>query len=170
MESAAIRTYLRPSGHGLKLHLGCGDYWFEGYVNIDIEVYGGTDMCWNLLERLPFQDKTVEIIESYEVIEHVDQDEAKNMIDDWYRLLIDGGKVRISTPDMDALVSQYEANKEKTIEFMFGFTGYQKHKWIYTAETLKKLFEDKGFKQVVVTKGFLDERPNEPKLILEATK
>lgn len=164
------RYYLRPAGRGIKLHLACGDYWFDGYVNIDLDIYGGTDMLWDLTTPLPFQDKVVERIESYEFIEHIDQDQAKTMLEDWYRVLIDGGQVRISTPDMDALVDQYATNKDKTIEYMYGYTGLQKHKWIYTAESLQKLFEDKGFKQVIVTKGFLDERPTEPKLILEAIR
>src|SRR4051812_36604036 len=110
------RNYLRPPGYGLKLHLGCGDYWFEGYLNIDLGVYGGTDMIYDISTKLPFQDHVVQIIECYEVLEHFDPAVVDTMIEDWKRLFINGGFVRLSVPDMDKLVEEYNTNKNRIIE------------------------------------------------------
>lgn len=162
--------YGRPKGRGIKLHLGCGDYWLDGFLNIDFNIYGGTDMILDIREKLPFQDGVVERIEAYEVVEHLSQSEINNALNDWFRLLIDGGGVRISVPDMDGLVKMYQIDRDKAIQQMYGFEQCQTHKWGYTQESLQKLFLDHGFKNVIVTKGELKERPGEPKLLVEATR
>lgn len=169
-EQINYKHYMRPKGRGLKLHLGSGDYWFDGYLNIDIGVFGGTDMLWDITKGLPFQPKTVEIIEMYEVLEHLEQGQVDHLLDEFKRLLIDGGMVILSVPDMDELVAKYAEDKQKAITYIYGFGGYQSHKWGYSQETLKKLFEDKGFKEVNVIKAELEERKGEAKLILSCKK
>ena len=158
---------MRPAGRGIKLHLGCGDYWFDGYINIDHGTYGGTDMKIDIKE-LPFQGKVVEIIEAYEVLEHFNRYEADDLLNEWKRVLIDGGKVRISVPNMDGLIEKYATNKEETIKMIYGYEDNPGHKQGYTQETLKLLFEEHGFKDVVISTDSLPERPNEPQLVLEA--
>jgi predicted SAM-dependent methyltransferase len=170
MTDTNYKHYMRPQGKGLKLHLGCGDYWYDGYLNIDIGIYGGTDMLWDITKGLPFQPETVEIIEMYEVLEHLEQGQVDHLIDEFRRLLIDGGMIILSVPDMDELVNKYNEDKQQAITYIYGFGGYQSHKWGYSQETLKKLFEDKGFKEVNVIKGELPERKGEAKLILTCKK
>lgn len=162
------KYYLRPKGKGLKLHLGCGDYWFEGYVNIDFNVYGGTDMLWDMRKGLPFQDHTVEIIELYEVLEHLNREEVHSLLEEFKRLLIEGGKVQLSVPDMDGLIEKYATDKSRSIEMIYGLVDHPHHKWGYTKETMKKLFEDHGFKNIIVEQGSVPERKDEPQLFLEA--
>lgn len=164
------KHYMRPKGKGIHLQLGCGDYWIEGAINIDISVYGGTDMLWDIRKGLPFQPEVVEIIEAYEVLEHLSKHEAFNVLEDWKKVLIPEGKVKISVPDMDGLIAMYEKDKAKAIEMIYGFEDHPHHKQGYTQESLKVLFEQHGFKNVVVTKGSMPERPNEPQLFLEAIK
>ncbi len=162
--------YLRPVGKGIKIHLGCGDYWYDGYLNIDVSVYGGTDMLWDIRTKLPFQDKVVEIIECHDVLEHFNREEVQVLLAEWKRLLIDGGRIAISLPDMDALVAHYSVDKEKAIQYIYGITDHPSHKWGYTQETLKKLFEDAGFKNVIVLKGEVAWRKGEAKLLLSCEK
>jgi len=169
-DRSQIKNYLRPQGKGIKLHLGCGDYWYEGYINIDIGVYGGTDMIWDIRYILPFQPEVVSNIRAYEVVEHFTRNELDKMLEDWKRLLFKGGRIEISVPDMDGLVEMYSQDKSKSIEMMYGYEEHQHHKTGYTIESLTKLFEDHYFKVLSCKKGFLPERPTEPKLILEAEK
>ena len=161
---------MRPKGKGLKLHIGCGDYWFDGYINIDMHVYGGTDMLWDVRKGLPFQPETVEVIEAYEFLEHLNKDEAFNQLEEWKRVLISGGTVRISVPDMDGLISMYGTDPQDTIAMIYGYEDHPHHKWGYTKDTLKELFEKHGFIEVTVIQGHIEGRENEPQLILEAQK
>lgn len=164
------KYYLRPKDKGIKLHLGCGDYWFDGYINIDFNIYGGTDMLFDIRESLPFQTETVEIIEAYEVIEHFNKDEVFNILEDWKRVLIPGGKIKISVPDMDGLVEKYQTDKQEAIQMIYGFVDHPNHKWGYTVDTMKELFEQHGFRDVKVEQGSMPERQTEPQLLVEAYK
>lgn len=164
------KHYLRPKGKGIKLHLGCGDYWFEGYINIDINVYGGTDLLFDIRKGLPFQPEVVEIIESYEVLEHLNRHEAAFCLEDWKRVLIPGGRIKISVPDMDGLVALYQTDKKRATEMIYGLEDHPHHKQGFTEETLAALFEEHGFKEIKVSKGSMPERPDEPQLFLECIK
>ena len=156
------KHYLRPHGYGLRLHLGCGDYWFEEFINIDHAVLGGTDMIWDLRTKLPFQDQVVEEIQSHEFVEHFTKAEIDVMLKDWYRVLIDGGKVIAVVPDIEELM------KQGLIQQIYGIE--QDHKWGYTVESLKELFENHGFKNVHVEKKEFSHRVGEPKLEVMCNK
>lgn len=154
--------YLRPKGKGIRLHLGCGDYWRDGSINIDRAVFGGTDMIWDLRERLPFQDSVVELIESYEFVEHFTRAEIDPMLEDWKRVLIEGGKVIVVVPDIEELM------KQGLIDQIYGID--QDHKWGYTINSLMELFEKHGFLRIHAEKKEFEHRPGEPKIYLEADK
>ena len=142
MENPSYKHYGRPPGKGIKLHLGCGDYWFDGYMNIDHYVLGGTDMIWDITKGIPFQPEVVEIIETYEFLEHLNRDEAFNFLEECKRVLIPGGIIKLSVPDFDGLVEMYPSDKEETIKMVYGFADTPGHKEGYTQEKLKQKFEE----------------------------
>ena len=166
----ATRHYLRPEGRGIKLHLGCGDYWFNGFINVDHIKYGGTDMVWDIRQSMPFLPEVVERIEAYEVLEHFNRLEVQDLLVEWMRLLIPEGTVKISVPDMDGLIEKYTQDKEETLKMIYGYEDNPGHKWGYTKESLKELFKENGFKNIVVTQGSMPERSTEPQLFLECHK
>jgi predicted SAM-dependent methyltransferase len=147
---AEYKSYLRPAGRGIKLHLGCGDWWFDGYINIDMNIYGGVDMLYDLRQRLPFQDEVVEIIEAHDYVEHISYREIEPMLDDWHRVLIKGGKVVVTLPEFDALTKQYvEATGEERETAKMHIYGIESdHRWGYTLESGKALFERHNFQDV----------------------
>ncbi|GAH03733.1 unnamed protein product [marine sediment metagenome] len=63
----------------LKLHLGCGGAYLEGYVNIDLVKRGVVDIIADA-RKLPFQNSSVQLIESYHLIEHIPKDEVLPML------------------------------------------------------------------------------------------
>lgn len=161
-------NYMRPKGRGIRLHLGCGDYWRDGAINIDFNVYGDTDMLFDIRKPLPFQDHVVERIEAYEVMEHMNKDEMFNILEDWKRLLIENGSVRICVPNMDKLIELYATDKEKAVDQIYGLEDHPHHKQGFTVETLQAVFEQHGFRAMECYAGEIPERPGEQKVILEA--
>lgn len=135
-----------------------------------MNVYGGTDMLWDIRKGLPFQPEVVETIEAYEVIEHLSKHELFDILEDWKRVLIPEGTIKISVPDMDELIVLYNQDKKKAIDMIYGFEDHPHHKYGYTQESLRETFEQHSFRDIVVTKESLPERPTEPKLLLGGIK
>ncbi len=161
-KTGIVKSYLRPEGKGIKLHLGCGDYWFEGYINIDHAVLGGTDMVWDLRTKLPFQDSVVEVVESYDFVEHFTRAEIDLMLEDWKRVLINKGKVIAVVPNILKILEMGDLQQIYGIE--------QDHKWGYTPEALHHLFTSHGFDCIDVIEKEVENRPGEPKLELTCIK
>lgn len=170
MEPALI-TYSRPQGKGIKLHLGCGDYWMEGAINIDRAIYAGTDMLFDISQKLPFQDEVVAEIQCHDVIEHFSPDQIGSMLDNWYQLLISQGQVIATLPNLDGLIELYQqtASEEQKQLVTQAIYGIEKdHKWGYNSKTLKKLFEDHQFKAEVLE--VLTGKDQFPRLEVHASK
>ena len=139
-----------------KLHLGCGGKHFDGYVNSDFRATSGADMVCDA-RKLPFDDSSVAIIESYHFFEHIPKHDVTAMLTEWRRVLMpDGrGKLVIECPDFDALLNQYtekggEVGVDDILTHIFG--GYRfpgdVHCFGYNFKRLKRLLEGMGFSGV----------------------
>jgi|GEM_PF-1561645 len=92
-------------GKPLRLHLGCGENHFEGYINIDyrlsehtVQTASGADFFADIT-TLAFPAETVDEIRLHHVFEHFDRATALAMLIKWNRWLKIGGKIHIETPD-----------------------------------------------------------------------
>lgn len=162
------KHYMRPKGKGIKLHLGAGDYWFEGYINIDFNVYGGTDMLCDIRKPLPFQPHVVEVIQAHEVLEHMNKDELFNILEDWKRVLIPHGRVDITVPNIDKLIELYQVDKKNALQQIYGIEDHPHHKQGFTKETLIEVFLQHGYVDITCDEMEVENRPGEPKLVLRA--
>ena len=117
---------------------------------------------------LPFKDASFDIVISNQVIEHVNS--TDNFIRECYRVLINGGICVASTPNL--------ASPHNVFSLMLGYqpfsasvsdevvcgnpldptnesriVSYRRHRRVFTAPALRRLFEFHGFK-VEALKGF----------------
>ncbi|GAH79733.1 unnamed protein product, partial [marine sediment metagenome] len=104
----------------VRLHLGCGRVRLSGYVNIDCTRTEATDLVCDI-RRLPYEDNSVDTIESYHVFEHIPVCLHANVSSDWgekyaslitvlkewRRALKEGGNLIIEMPDLDGMVREY---------------------------------------------------------------
>lgn len=90
---------------GPRLHLGCGENYLEGYVNIDLPLSEHTVMrdvrpdVYADLREIHFRTDSIALVRSHHVFEHFDRPTALVMLIKWYRWLTEGGVVVIETPD-----------------------------------------------------------------------
>jgi predicted SAM-dependent methyltransferase len=89
-----------------KLHLGCGSRHFAGWANIDFAGPRGT-IRWNLTRPIPARSNSIYFIYSEHFIEHITRSEAALLLKNCFDLLVPGGVIRISTPNLRFLVEQY---------------------------------------------------------------
>src|SRR5688572_3091577 len=101
--TALIDQYLRD--HPVrKLQIGAGSSRLRGWLNTDIEPGEGLAYL-DATKRFPFEDGSLHYIFSEHVIEHLTYDEGKAMVAEAFRVLAPGGKMRISTPDLDQFLA-----------------------------------------------------------------
>jgi predicted SAM-dependent methyltransferase len=112
-----IKEYL--AHHEIKkLQLGCGPNIFEGWLNSDYFPRLGDAICLDTTNTYPFEDETFDYIFSEHMIEHVPYAKGQVMLKECLRVLKDGGKIRISTPDLAFLISLYQTDKSDLKEFI----------------------------------------------------
>ena len=90
----------------MKLHLGCGLQYIDGYVNIDYPVSEQSvqrmlkaDIYSDLL-TLEYENNSIEEIRLHHVFEHFDRTDSLTLLCKWRDWLIPGGLLRIETPDV----------------------------------------------------------------------
>jgi predicted SAM-dependent methyltransferase len=139
----------------IKLNLGCGTDIKDDYINIDSRTLPGVDIICDV-RSVPFTKGSVDTLYLSHVIEHFPEIEmSKVIMPYWYELLKPGGKIVIICPDWEAMLKGYaqgEISYEALKEVTFGSQEYEGnfHFNQFTSETLTRLLEDVGFKQVRV--------------------
>ena len=79
----------------MKLNLGCGRDYKEGWINVD--KYDSGDIVWNLnVTPYPFPDDSAESILLDNVLEHIEN--VHSLLEECYRILKPGGSCRIIVP------------------------------------------------------------------------
>lgn len=90
-----------------RVHLGCGEQIFEGYINIDfppskhtIQRNSRADFYADI-RTLELPEKSLSEVRSHHLFEHFDRPTALALLVRWQRWLRPGGMLRIETPDFD---------------------------------------------------------------------
>jgi SAM-dependent methyltransferase len=151
-----------------KLQLGAGSNTPAGWLNSDIEPSKG-EIYLDAASRYPFGDASFQYIFAEHVIEHIPWEAGLRMLQQCYRVLAKGGKIRIITPDLSKFItlingpidaearqfllakSRAEALLSTAVQnaYIFNreFSEYG-HKFLYDPPTLQKTFELAGFKEI----------------------
>lgn len=89
-----------------KLHLGCGRRKIDGWWNVDVQ---GSDENIDLAAgRLPWEDAAFDVVVSQHVIEHLElQSELLPLLAELHRVLLPGGEIWLSCPDMEKVCRDY---------------------------------------------------------------
>lgn len=134
----------------LKLHLGCGKVYLPGYINIDLIERGIVDMVADV-RKLPYQDSSAQVIESYHLIEHIPKNEVPPMLKEWIRVLTLGGRIITECPDLDKACQRYLNGEERLLEAIYGGQRWPSdaHYYGYNFKRLKELLQKAGFSDIV---------------------
>jgi len=96
--------------------------------------------------QLDFPDASTDVVTSIELIEHISQDEATQLLCECHRILKPGGKMVITTPNYAFLWPLIELALNR-----FGKVSYEdQHITKYTPAKLSQLLADAGFATVKV--------------------
>ncbi|MCL5797126.1 MAG: methyltransferase domain-containing protein [Gammaproteobacteria bacterium] len=139
----------------MKLHLGCGSKYIEGFVHVDIMQHDHVDHIAKV-DNLPFDDNSADLIYASHVLEHFGRNEFQNVLKEWHRVLKVGGILRVAVPDFQAVAELYCAGKlpNGLIQVMGLVCGGQRNEWDYHKVIFDKVFltqnlEHIGFHSIV---------------------
>jgi predicted SAM-dependent methyltransferase len=169
-----IKYLMEKNKKMLKLHLGCGSHLLPGWVNIGLTkpAKAAKGLIWrkhNLLEPLPYANKSVDYIFTEHVLEHFTFKQATKLLKDWHRVLKPGGVLRIAVPGLESAIENYQSGfgkefnnkvhaaktsiaKVATNAYFLNSLFYRhNHKFIYDEETLALQMKKAGFGQITRT-------------------
>lgn len=147
----------------LKLHLGCGERYLPGYLNVDLPasqhtvIHAKADLVADF-RTLTYADGTVNEIRCHHVFEHFTRGEALKMLLQWRRWLEIGGKLHIETPDFDTAVWYYAlSGKKARAEISRHVFGSQEAPWAnhydgWGARKYRQTLEALGFTAIKIEK------------------
>ncbi|MFA6007713.1 MAG: methyltransferase domain-containing protein [Candidatus Shapirobacteria bacterium] len=172
-----------------KINIGSGPISAKGWINYDwgllpflgkyrltsifvkaVFLPKSYDWKWPCLELVdirsewPVPDSTVDFVFCSQVLEHFNLDEGEEIIKQVFRVLKNGGKLRLSIPDLKKISEFYleEGKVSETNEILWGYKKQEYrgilgkiklffvrgHKWFYDKRSIEELLKNNGFTKI----------------------
>ncbi|MEM2338607.1 MAG: methyltransferase domain-containing protein [Nitrososphaerales archaeon] len=169
------------------VNIGCHVVMFFGWINIDINdlsAYANSRgfkfIKHDCRKGLPFSDNSVSIINASHFIEHLTYEEAKSFLKECYRVLCNGGIIRLAVPDLKLLAEKYlkcELGEYDLLNEKYWLSKSQAekfyrivlegHKSCWDYESLTHVLEEVGFKDVTKVKPGVSFSPIIEKYVID---
>lgn len=148
----------------IKLHLGCGETYLDGWVNIDAPMAKGMEYSnikadiYANINDLSYNNETVDEVFLNAVFEHFQRHEALLNLRKFYSWLKDGGKATIVVPDFWKTIkklkhSKSESEKSFWYRHLFGPQDtklYGNHLDGFDKGRIGKIFNTVGFEKIKI--------------------
>jgi predicted SAM-dependent methyltransferase len=143
------------------LHIGCGDTYFAGWINIDNDS-SKADLLNDVSISLPFKNDCVDYIYSEHFVEHITVEQAIHFFKESHRVLRPNGVMRVATPNLRYVLfkyfffwkrqewiqkGQYDFLKTKAEMINLAFRGWG-HQYLYDLEEITRRLRQAGFLKV----------------------
>jgi len=165
----ATRRYIKNNQPPQKIHIGCGNRLFTGWLNCDLK---NADINIDFASgKLPFPSEYFESICSQHFIEHLQlKKELQPLLLEAHRCLKNNGEIWISTPDLEKICNYYIMDQGKRLPE----TNIDDYPPVHIINTLfiqegehKNLFDFELLKSALIKAGFTDIKKKQEKDLLQ---
>lgn len=136
----------------MRVNLGCGQAYMEGWVNVDASPDVKADIYLDVAEFVRQYGDQVDEVYMGHVIEHLLPGYALTTLRLLNERLRPGAVVSAVTPDMAAIFDAYKAgeisNDQLNASFIYSYVQPSPHVWCYDPASLTELFRRAGFKDI----------------------
>ena len=127
-----------------RLNLGCGDANYAGFVNLDVVSRSHLDILADG-RHLPFTSEVFDDVLCADVIEHLDANGGRRLLEETARVLKHHGRLILVTPDLRLLMHVYchqMASHGQVMQHLYG-DGHD-HRYLYTSPLLAEAVRSAG--------------------------
>jgi SAM-dependent methyltransferase len=132
---------------------------YKEYIGLDLTLNNKDHICFDLTKRMPLPDNSVDRFHSEDTFEHIEYSELPKVLNEVFRVLKVGGRMRLALPDYRCDVLYHRTVKDTNGSLLFdaGGGGYFKdgkvcgggHVWFPSFENVtellaKSLFNEKS--------------------------
>lgn len=110
-----------------KLQIGAGGNVLKGWLNTDLYPYDNQIIPMDVTKPFFFGNDTFDYVFCEHMIEHIPYTEGMKMLKECCRVLKPGGRIRISTPDLQAHLDLFKNDKTLTQE---QYVGWISNNWL----------------------------------------
>lgn len=158
-----IHRRLAQGARPMLLNIGAGPRGLDhpNWVNIDGFGADNVHFLVDCLRPLPFPDGAFDGIFSEHVLEHFTQEDGEQLVRELFRILKPQGSLRVIVPDAQFVLRSYFDCPAELIEYRGSggdtameavnsfFRQRYEHQFMYDWQTLRKLFKQAGFSEIV---------------------
>ena len=138
---ARFRQSLKNSTGPLRIELGAWATERPGWISTDVHWRGRTYL--DATRRWPVPDGSVEFIYADNVIEHLSLEQNRFLLVEAHRVLRPGGRIRLVTPDIGALVQMYLAGESSASQLREELVA-EGYLVAHQVDVLRFAFQDDG--------------------------
>lgn len=156
----------------MKLNIGCGKVYKEGFINIDAYDSTVADKIMPANE-LRFPSNSVDKIESLQLIEHLGLFNAIYALSEWFRVLKPGGSLLIETPNLEVSFKKFIngdlETRKNILTWIYGVESKgMLHKLCFPEDLLEDQLKKIGF--VDIKKTYIEIEKDHPTIRIKCKK
>lgn len=139
-----------------KLHIGCGDRDFgDDWIHIDGNRKSSHINYTSIEDLSQFKNNTIDLIYASHVLEYFSRGEVILVLNEWKRVLKEGGVLRLAVPDFYEMTKLYLDGRFPLESFLGPLYGeiimadkFIYHKTVYDFNSLANILHDVGFSDI----------------------
>lgn len=92
------------------LNVGCGKKFSKDSIWENVDMVSSNRKYvrqHNLIKGFPYENNSFEAVYHSQVLEHIPKENAKGFLNECFRVLKDGGVIRVVVPDLENIVNEY---------------------------------------------------------------
>ena len=136
----------------MKVNLGCGNSYIEGWVNVDSNPAVRADVYMEAFEFVRAHGAEVDELYMGHFLEHLMPASASALLALIADELPEGARVSAVVPDMRAIFAAYDAGEISNLElndrYVYSYEQPSHHVWCHDAGSLAAVFDDAGYRDV----------------------
>lgn len=140
------------------LNLGSRNRAIAGFINVDCDKHPGVDDVRDVFDLSNYETESVGEIYASHILEHAPHLRTLDILKEWRRVIVPGGKLYVAVPDFERCVDIYnrEGLNQWIVNFLMGDQGYKTafHYALFDEVRLEKLLLSAGFSEVFRVEQF----------------